>query len=285
MKKIILPTIALCFLALPATAEKNKSNNETTKLYRLDCGNINVSDLNVFSDTMAYVGKTKELVASCYIIKHGDKILLWDTGLPDSMVDQAVQNGPFHLSKSETITQQLAKLELTPNDVTHVAISHAHFDHAGTLGLFSESTLIIQKEEFDFVKNNPEDAANSFMPAENFTHFFNDENKGQLNLLNGDVDIFGDGVAQAIKLPGHTPGHMALLLNLKSGSVILSGDQWHFDENHDNNGVPSFNFDRADTLGSSDKLNAIIKNTNATLIIQHEPKDKTELPELPNYLE
>ena len=103
--------------------------------------------------------------------------------------------------------------------------------------------------------------------------------------LKGDADIFGDGSVKAISLPGHTPGHMALQIELpEAGTVFLSGDQWHFTENHMNNGVPVFNFNRADTLAASHRLNGLIRNTHGKLIIQHEVKDNATLPLIPEYL-
>ena len=56
------------------------------KLWRLDCGLIQEDDLNLFSDTYAYVGKSKQLTAGCYLIKHGETYMLWDTGLTDALI-------------------------------------------------------------------------------------------------------------------------------------------------------------------------------------------------------
>ncbi len=79
---------------------------------------------------------------------------------------------------------------------------------------------------------------------------------------------------------------MTQLVSLhRSGPMILSGDQWHFTENHRGNGVPTFNYNRAETLTSSDKLNKLLKNRRAKLIIQHEPKDRAKLPALPEYVQ
>lgn len=257
------------------------------RLYRLACGEIGVTDLNVFSDTDAYVGQAKDIVASCYLIKHGDKWLLWDTGLPDATPKVADDSAgsPFKLSLKETLTEQLGKIGLKPEDIDYVGISHGHFDHVGGANAFSNAKLIMQKTEYDFMTMQPDKARAAHMESELISSFAGPEKEAQRMLLSGDTDIFGDGKLKAIVLPGHTPGHMALLVNLpETGPIILSGDQWHFHENHESNGVPSFNFDRADTLASSDKLNALIKNHKAKLIIQHEPKDNEALPKLPEYL-
>ena len=57
------------------------------------------------------------------------------------------------------------------------------------------------------------------------------------------------GSVLVFRTPGHTPGHMAVLVRLKEkGPVVLLGDAAHFHENYQNNGVPGFNYDRAQTM-------------------------------------
>lgn len=288
---VFLTSVVFFSLTLPCLAEdKVQEGVQATpeiRLYRLACGEIGVTDLNVFSDTDAYVGQQKTIAASCYLIKHGENWVLWDAGLPANTPKVAAENpgSPFRPALPETIEEQLATIDLKPEDIDYVAISHGHFDHTGHANAFTNATLVMQKAEYDFMTGNPEAAKAAFMDPALISHFTGPEKESKRMLLAGDADIFGDGTMKAIKLPGHTPGHMALLLNLpETGPVILSGDQWHFHENHESNGVPSFNFDRADTLASSDKLNMLIKNHKAKLIIQHEPKDNEALPKLPEYL-
>ena len=73
-----------------------------------------------------------------------------------------------------------------------------------------------------------------------------------------------------------------LLVRLKEmGPVLLSGDAVHFLENYDYEGVPGFNFDRAQTIASIQRIKQIQKNLKATLIIQHDPRDIGKLPAFP----
>jgi glyoxylase-like metal-dependent hydrolase (beta-lactamase superfamily II) len=85
-----------------------------------------------------------------------------------------------------------------------------------------------------------------------------------------------------LRAPGHTPGHSILLVRLKEmGPVLLSGDAVHFRENYDYEGVPGFNFDRAQTIASIQRIKQMQKNLKATLIIQHDPRDIGKLPAFP----
>ena len=96
-----------------------------------------------------------------------------------------------------------------------------------------------------------------------------------------DVDIFGDGRVVAIHLPGHTPNHLALRVNLASGPVLLSGDLYHSTESRALKGIPPFNTSRAETLAAFDRFERLAKSQNAKVIIQHEPADIAKLPIFP----
>jgi N-acyl homoserine lactone hydrolase len=64
----------------------------------------------------------------------------------------------------------------------------------------------------------------------------------QVQLVDGDTDVFGDGSVTLVSTPGHTPGHQSLLVHLKnSGFIILSGDVAHTEENFKKGIVPSLN--------------------------------------------
>ena len=66
-----------------------------------------------------------------------------------------------------------------------------------------------------------------------------------------------------LNLPGHTPGHRGLLVRLASGPVLLSGDIYHFTEQVQRRGVPTFNTSRAETLASMDRFDRLGRNLRA----------------------
>jgi hypothetical protein len=67
----------------------------------------------------------------------------------------------------------------------------------------------------------------------------------------------------------------------KMGPVILTGDAAHFHENYDSSGVPAFNYDRAQTEASLDRIKKIAANMKATVVIQHDARDIAKLPVAP----
>lgn len=243
-------------------------------LWRLDCGGARVSDLNVFSDSFAYSGVQKELTVSCYLIRHGERYLLWDTGLDGALADAPpAQAGPFSFSLRARLRTQLAQIGVRPEQIDFVGLSHYHDDHTGQVADFPGATLLVGAQDWEAIRGRAEVQAK-------FARWLT--GGGQVRAVEGDLDIFGDGSVVMLFTPGHTPGHHSLLVRLAAaGPVLLTGDLYHFTENFETNGVPGFNTDRADTLASMDRFRAIARSLGARIVIQHEPADIAKLPAFP----
>ena len=198
--------------------------------------------------------------------------------LPDALASMpnGMSSGPFTMRRTATLSAQLAKLGYNPTAITYVAFSHLHGDHVGNANMFARSNWIVQKAEHD--------AAFSAQAAQNgFDRtMYESLSNAQKTLLAGDHDVFGDGTVRVLSTPGHTIGHQVLLLNLpQSGIVVLSGDLWHFRENRERRGVPAFNYNKEQTLASMDRIEQVIRDNKARLIIQHDPQDIGALGALP----
>lgn len=267
---------ALSGMALTAQSTPPAPAAGTLKLWRLDCGAVQVNTLDAFSDTFAYPGQSKRLAASCYLIKHGDRYMLWDAGLPAALKGAATDPKPaMSPTLAATLPEQLAKIGVAPAAISILGISHYHFDHIGQAPSFPAATLMIGKRDFDALK-----AGAPGVDGAPLAHWLT--GGGKTEPVMGDKDVFGDGSVVMLDLPGHTPGHHALLVNLpRTGVVLLSGDTAHFTENYDADGVPPFNTDRAQSLASLARVKAIARNLKARVIIQHEARDIAKLPAFP----
>ena len=275
MKKI-LTALAVIACSLPVQAQP-KSGNAELQLWRLDCGEFLIKQYGAFfSDTFQYPEGPKKVVASCYLIKHGEEFMLWDTGLTDALIGKPYDAPAQTISMKRSIRDQLRDVGVRPEQIGTIGISHWHFDHVGQAAHFPGAKLVIGKADAELLRRTPpidEDSANGLKPWL----------QGQSKMVEatGDVDVFHDGRVVMLTLPGHTPGHYALLVRLVSGPVLLSGDQYHFTEQVANRGVPPFNHNRADTLASHDRFDRIAANLKAKVIIQHEPADIAKLPAFP----
>ena len=234
------------------------------KLYVFDCGTAQMDSLEMFNLTPEE-SDVRELFIPCYIIRHGEDILFWDGGLPQSVVGTEPPEsaeGPS-MQYDRWIIDQLADMGLSPADITHVAYSHLHFDHAGAANELLDNTVIMQQTEWD----KAFEEGHGFVDPSLFDGLKNID----LKLIDGDYDVFGDGSVRLIYTPGHTPGHQSLLVMLENtGPVVLSGDLYHTQANRKLRRVPTFNYNAEQTLQSMDKMDKLLAATGATLWIGHD---------------
>jgi glyoxylase-like metal-dependent hydrolase (beta-lactamase superfamily II) len=265
--------VALTLLALPLSA----SAQPVVKLWRIDCGAIQEDDLDLYSDTYAYVGQSKRLVVSCYLIQHGSTYMLWDVGLQDDRLGRPLSGpGAIGESMARRLPDSLAQIGVKPEQISLIGISHYHQDHTGQAGHFPQARLLLGKGDVEALKLGDPDRVRPL------AHWFG--GGGALEPVEGDKDVFGDASVVMLDLPGHTPGHHGLLIKLAhTGYVLLSGDVSHFRENLETSGIPRFNTDRSQSLASLDRFKAIAKNLHALVVIQHDARDVDLLPTFPKF--
>ena len=288
MPKMIVAVLGATTLAIsacggsPEDAQNQSASANTTEpatpaltLTRLDCGTATIKDFDAFfSDKPGLYEKgPREVSDGCYLIRHAEQTLLWDTSFPATLAGNEEDMGPLVARLSKTVSQQLAELGVKPQDIDIVGISHMHSDHTGQAAEFPNARLIIGKGDFEQTRGKDD----PFGPWR--------KDGANVTAATADVDVFGDGSVVALHLPGHTPDHMALLVKLPSGSVLLSGDLYHSREAREKRGVPPFNTSREQTLASMDKFEKVAKDTGARVVIQHEPRDIELLPAFPQAAE
>ena len=240
-------------------------NHAATKLYIFDCGSITFDDISAFNLDNSETD-VRELFVPCYLIEHEKGRLLWDGGLPLDLAGKPpVQDRPgVVLEYKRSVVDQMAGMDITPHDIDFASYSHFHYDHVGAANAFKQATLLIQQAEYDAAFLHPETNP-VFNPS-----LYNETKTSSRVFLNGDYDVFGDGTVVIISSPGHTPGHSTLLLDLaRTGKILLSGDLYHFEASRALRRPPTFNTDPEETVRSYDKIERVLKETGATLWIEH----------------
>lgn len=213
------------------------------------------------------------------LIEHPDGRILWDTGVPQDWETRwaptglqeffPVQQGTSYLQDS------LAALELAPDDIDVLVLSHLHFDHAANAKLFDngKTRIVVNRKEHDGALgiDGPFKGAHLKVDYEGLDY----------ELVEGDVDIApGVGV---IETPGHTWGTMSLRVDLpESGTKIFTSDAVYL---ADSWGPPAIGaaivWDSVQWLESVEKLRGIAERTGAEVIFGHDPEQAAELPFAP----
>lgn len=253
----VLPLIAACAMAA-ATGPVEAAVID--RLYILNCGEGVAGDISRWSPGVN-VGKKMDFADNCYLLRHGQAWMLWDTGITDDvakMPDGLPSPDPraVHWYRPKTLAGQLEELGVKPGDIGLVGVSHTHPDHIGNVELFPHAILLVQKAEYVWPDASGKSRFNTDHPAVQ---------------IEGDYDVFGDGSVTVISTPGHTPGHQSLLVRLaNTGAIVLSGDVVHFCDNWDNRRVPPFNTDQNQSAASMERIAGLLRQDKAQLWINHD---------------
>jgi N-acyl homoserine lactone hydrolase len=158
--------------------------------------------------------------------------LLLDTGFNVPLVRDPYLRARFHGRNSDIHAELLAddrdSLEVAfelvgvrPDEVTVVALSHLHNDHAGGLRYFTEQCPVhLQRAELEYGLSVPTPEGDS---PENHGFFRIDYDDPTIDwvLASDDVEI-APGVT-AVMTPGHTPGHQSFVIDLDDKAAEAYG--------------------------------------------------------------
>lgn len=274
----------LCFSTAHLIGGDSPTNTAPAaiQLYALDGGGLTLTDMKPLAQDDSYAGRTITMAIPAFLIRHPKGDLLWDLGMPDSLADQpdGLKGAGFHYWMNHKIEDQLKQLQLKPADIEYVAVSHGHSDHIGNGNLFGEAALIIHQKEhaelFSVGKLAEPEAQDTYAALKNANTL----------LVTDQFDVFGDGTVLIYASPGHTDGHMVLLVRLaKNGYLLLSGDLYTHAEARTKQTVPVFNRDAEATVTSRARFEALAEKHQARVVIQHDLKHFQALPRFPLFLD
>lgn len=175
-----------------------------------------------------------EMVTPTFLIEHPKGLVLFDTGYSWKMAEdlhaymeelsklaKIVDHRPF--TRDLVVDEQLKRHGYNPAKVTHVVVSHGHYDHAGSVGLFPHAQIFAMAGEMRYA---------AWPDARHVSLGFKSTEIAATRAFNwtepdSDHDLFGDGSIVMLKTPGHTPGECSLKVRLKNETVMLTGDTLH----------------------------------------------------------
>ena len=249
----------------------------TVKLYAMTCGWLTMKMRNFVP------GEEGELrvPVPVYLIDHPKGRAVFDSGLHQSIQrDPAARMGErlakafkVEFKAGEDLAARLAALDIDIADVKYLINSHLHFDHAGGNEHVPNAQMVIQRREWQ-AAIDPDLAAKNGFNKQDFDHGHD------LNQVDGEHDLFGDGTVVCIPTYGHTPGHQSLKVKLASGDVLLTGDACYLRRTMEELVLPGIFHDREQMMDSLLRLRAL-RDRGARIFYGHDPDFWATVPQAP----
>lgn len=213
--------------------------------------------------------ETIDLPVSCYLLRHAQGNVLFDTGChPSVTTDAQARWGGMARAlvpiagPDENLISQLSVVGLTPLDIDVVVNSHFHSDHCGCNEFFRQATVICHAKELEAAQAG-DAIEKGFLPAD-WKHPM------PIETIERERDLFGDGRIVLIPVPGHTPGTTAALVGLdRDGTFLLASDAVPLQANFDRELNPRNTWDAERSMQSMQEIRRI-QSAGATVLFGHD---------------
>jgi glyoxylase-like metal-dependent hydrolase (beta-lactamase superfamily II) len=181
-----------------------------------------------------------------------------------------------HMSEAQHCAAQLRELGVARTDVSHIVQTHLHIDHTGALGHFPNAVVVVHAGEREAAMSADDPMQSGYIRADY------DRPELRWQTVEGDTDLFGDGLIRLVETPGHAAGHMSLLIELAdTGPVMITADaadnraQWEGRAH-----VRAFH-SRADADRSLRRLHELADETSAAVLFGHDPENWAQFKHAP----
>jgi N-acyl homoserine lactone hydrolase len=229
-----------------------------------------------------------------FLVEHPDKgLLLLDTGLHPSFAERKTGNFGLLLGtlvktrteKGKDIASQLSVLNYSLDQIRNVILSHLHLDHPCSLPLFRANGGVR-------VFADPAELSMAGKPLSLFKGYIRSHLKGMdchpltyhsaIEPFDEVVDFFEDGSVFVIRTPGHSPGHVSVLLNAVEGPILMTFDAAHREDNLKQELPPIGDYEPA--LGALRRFRQVLDRfPDMRVIYSHDPDQLPTLKLLPDY--
>ena len=274
MRLVFLVTLSLAALCeLPLFTRAQTTANTTYEVYALSYGvfpDYSISNLVAGADKNRKI----DLQMMIWLIKGpGGKNILVDAGCYHDKFVKGLGIKSF-IKPSET----LAKLGMSPGDITDLIISHMHWDHSDGMDLFPNAKIWIQKDEYAYYTGaawQPGGKSGGIDPDDVLTLVkLNTEHR--VNLVDGDGQEIIDGI-KVYTGGRHTFASQYVGVRATSGTVVIASDNMYLYENLQKHVPIAQTFDAASNLKAQDRMKQIASRPDL-IVPGHDPEVFIKFP-------
>lgn len=214
----------------------------------VDLGTMRVDQANMLYE-YDYGRKIEIHAFSAAIEGEGAKILV-DTGVrdPEWVSDVMV---PSWIDEEQQLDRALGEIGWKPSDVDIVINTHLHHDHCANNSRFPNAEFVVSAIEWDYCQNpisTQQVLYRNYWLTDGLSPW-------RYRIVSDDYYDVLPGI-RLIKTPGHTPGHVAVLINTAEGVVAATGDSANDLRNFSHGTAPAGHTSVPDALASLEKIRA-----------------------------
>ncbi len=240
-----------------------------TELYLFDSGTLGLGGA--------------EVPVPFYLLRHGEATVVIDGGNPLAVAQDARRHWggladvfEVHMTEAQHCAAQLQRFGVHPGEVTHIVQTHLHIDHTGALSHFPEAGVVVHARELEAARAAADPLTSGYVRA--------DYDRPELSwqTVEGDTDLFGDGVIRLLETPGHAAGHMSVLLELAdTGPVLLTADACDNQAQWDGKAYVRALHSREHAASSLQRLHRLAEESGALLVFGHDAENWAERAQAP----
>ncbi len=174
-----------------------------------------------------------------FLVEHPSAgVILIDTGLHPSVAVSPRKNlglvgtrllANLRMEPEQAVPARLRARGIDHSDVRLVVMTHLHFDHASGMSEFPEATFVFTRAEWE-AATEPRGWMRGYV-RRHFDHAFDyrlldfeSRDVDSYATFGRAIDLLGDGSIRAVYTPGHTRGHMSVILRLRNREALIAGD-------------------------------------------------------------
>jgi glyoxylase-like metal-dependent hydrolase (beta-lactamase superfamily II) len=193
-----------------------------------------------FLHFLGFRSERVEIPIPCFLLEHPTAgPVLVDTGHHASMaVDPKGSYGPIlgravaktiRMGEGDALPDQLRARGVDPGDVKLVVMTHLHIDHASGVSQFPQATFVVTRREWDAATDGP--GLKGGYVSRQFDHAFDwrtidfdGDDVNSYKSFGRTLDLLGDGSIRLAYTPGHTLGHMSVVIRTAGPEFLVVGD-------------------------------------------------------------
>ncbi len=172
-----------------------------------------------------YIGQKDKAKSVTAYIGGAKKKIVVDSGPPD--LERSVKYHPYYKTDPRRPDQQmvgaLAKIGVKPEEIDLVILTHLHWDHVGEVDKFPNAQFIVSQTELHFAMDPPPCLHISYEAPQMGMEPMFMKIMPRLKTVEMKEREIVEGV-RLIPTPGHSPGHMGVVVETEKGPYIIAGD-------------------------------------------------------------